>query len=116
MTKPVNPSRLFVASCLALLVTSLTFALRAKITSVFHDGYGLTGEEIGWAFGPAFWGFAVAMFVGGVVIDTIKTRNVIWIAFASHLVGLAILLFAKDKTLLFVANVFIGFEIGRAHV
>ena len=112
MTKPVNPSRLFVASCLALLVTSLTFALRAKITSVFHDGYGLTGEEIGWAFGPAFWGFAVAMFVGGVVIDTIKTRNVIWIAFASHLVGLAVLLFAKDKTLLFVANVFIGFGNG----
>ena len=112
MTKPVNPSRLFVASCLALLVTSLTFALRAKITGVFHDSYGLTSEEIGWAFGPAFWGFAVAMFVGGVVIDSIKTRNVLRMAFASHLVGLAVLLFARDKTLLFAANVFIGFGNG----
>lgn len=111
-SKPVNASRLFVASCLALLVTSLTFALRAKITSVFHDSYGLTTEEIGWAFGPAFWGFAVAMFIGGMVIDSIKTRNVLWMAFASHLVGLVVLLFAKDKTLLFAANVFIGFGNG----
>ena len=112
MTKPVNASRLFTASCLALLVTSLTFALRAKITNVFHDGYGLTTEEIGWAFGPAFWGFAVAMFIGGMIIDSIKTRNVLWMAFASHLVGLIVLLFAKDKTLLFAANVFIGFGNG----
>ncbi len=112
MTKPVNASRLFVASCLALLVTSLTFALRAKITGVFHDSYGLTTEEIGWAFSPAFWGFAVAMFIGGMVIDWIKTRNVLWIAFASHLVGLVVLLFAKDKSLLFLSNVFIGFGNG----
>lgn len=112
MSKPVRASRLFVASCLALLVTSLTFALRAKIEGVFHDSYGLTREEIGWAFGPAFWGFAVATFIGGMVIDKIKTRNVVWIAFASHLIGLAVLLLAKDKTMLFVANVFIGFGNG----
>ena len=52
----VNPSRLFVASCMALLVTSLTFAIRAKIEGVFISDYALTAEEIGWAFGPAFWG------------------------------------------------------------
>lgn len=110
--KPVNASRLFVASCLALLVTSLTFALRAKIEGVFHDGYGLSREEIGWAFGPAFWGFAVATFVGGAILDQVKTRNVLRIAFVCHLVGLVVLLFAKDKTLLFAANVFIGFANG----
>ncbi|MBS0514975.1 MAG: MFS transporter [Proteobacteria bacterium] len=112
MTKPVNASRLFVASCLALLVTSLTFALRAKIEGVFHDSYGLSREEIGWAFGPAFWGFAVATFLGGAIIDQVKTRNVLRIAFVCHLVGLIVLLFAKDKTLLFAANVFIGFANG----
>lgn len=112
MTKPVNASRLFVASCLALLVTSLTFALRAKIEGVFHYSYGLSREEIGWAFGPAFWGFAVATFLGGAIIDQVKTRNVLRIAFVCHLVGLIVLLFAKDKTLLFAANVFIGFANG----
>lgn len=111
-TKPVDASRLFVASCLALLVTSLTFALRAKIEGVFHESFGLTREEIGWAFGPAFWGFAVATFLGGAIIDQVKTRNVLRIAFVCHLIGLVALLFAKDKTLLFAANVFIGFANG----
>jgi MFS family permease len=110
--KPVNTSRLFVAACLALLVTSLTFAVRAKITSVFHESFGLSRQEIGWAFGPAFWGFTVAMLLGGLLIDSIKTRNVLAGAFASHLCGLAVLLFARDKTLLFAANVFIGFGNG----
>ena len=112
MTKTINPSRLFVASCLALLVTSLTFALRAKIEGVFSSDYGLTGEEIGWAFGPAFWGFTVAMYVGGLIIDIVKTKNIVWLAFFSHLIGLILLLFAKDKTMLFISNVFIGFGNG----
>jgi len=112
MTKTINPSRLFIASCLALLVTSLTFALRAKIEGVFSSDYGLSGEEIGWAFGPAFWGFTVAMYVGGLIIDIVKTKNIVWLAFFTHLIGLILLLFAKDKTMLFISNVFIGFGNG----
>jgi len=110
--KPTNPSRLFIASCLALLVTSLTFAIRAKIEGVFSTDYLLTGEEIGWAFGPAFWGFTLATFAGGLVIDFLKTRRIVWIAFGAHVVGLTLLLLAKDKTMLFVSNVFIGFGNG----
>ncbi len=112
MQQSINPSRLFVASCFALLVTSLTFALRAKIEGVFSADYGLTGEEIGWAFGPAFWGFTVAMYLGGLIIDVVKTKNIVRLAFASHLIGLILLLFAKDKTMLFISNVFIGFGNG----
>lgn len=112
MPAPVNPSRLFIASCLALLVTSLTFAIRAKIEGVFSTDYHLTAEEIGWAFGPAFWGFTLATFLGGLIIDVIKTHRIVWMAFGSHLLGLALLLFADDKSSLFLANVFIGFGNG----
>lgn len=108
MEQKYNAQRLFVGSCLALLVTSLTFAIRAKIEGVFSTEYGLTGQEIGWAFGPAFWGFTVAMFVGGLLIDAVKTRSIVWLAFFSHLIGIILLLMAKDKTMLFVSNVFIG--------
>lgn len=52
--KDVNQKRLFIAACLALLVTAITFAIRAKIEGVFTDVYGLTKEEVGRAFGPAF--------------------------------------------------------------
>lgn len=104
----VNQKKLFVAACLALLVTAITFAIRAKIEGVFTDEYGLTKEQVGRAFGPAFWGFAVAMFAGGYFIDIIKTKTVIWMAFGMHLIGIILLLLAKDYTSLFIANVFIG--------
>ncbi len=104
----VNQKRLFVASCLALLVTAMTFAIRAKIEGVFSTDYGLTKEQIGYAFGPAFWGFAVAMFFGGFIIDIVKTKSILRLAFGLHLVGIILLLLAKDMTSLFIANVFIG--------
>ncbi|MBT3386054.1 MAG: MFS transporter [Prolixibacteraceae bacterium] len=108
----VNRKRLFIASSLALLVTAISFAIRAKIQDDFSTDYGLTLEEIGWAFAPAFWGFAVAMFVGGFIIDIVKTKTIIWLAFGMHLVGIVMLLFAKDVYSLFIANVFIGFGNG----
>lgn len=106
--KDVNQKRLFIAACLALLVTAITFAIRAKIEGVFTDVYGLTKEEVGRAFGPAFWGFAVAMFAGGYFIDIVKTKTIIWMAFGMHLIGIILLLMAKTYLSLFVANVFIG--------
>ncbi len=106
--KDVNQKRLFIAACLALLVTAITFAIRAKIEGVFTDVYGLSKEEVGRAFAPAFWGFAVAMFAGGYFIDIVKTKSIIWAAFVMHLVGIVLLLMAKDYTSLFIANVFIG--------
>lgn len=110
--KQVDQKRLFIAACLALLVTAITFAIRAKIEGVFSADYGLTKEEIGYAFGPAFWGFAVAMFAGGFIIDIVKTRTIIWLAFGMHFIGIILLLLAKDMTSLFIANVFIGFGNG----
>ncbi len=107
-----NKNRLFIASCLALLLTSITFAIRAKIEGVFSTDYGLTKEQIGYAFGPAFWSFAVAMFAGGFIIDIVKTKTIVRLAFGMHLVGIILLLFAKDMTSLFIANVFIGFGNG----
>lgn len=108
MEKKYNPSRLFLASCLALLVTSLTFAIRAKIEGVFSSDYGLTGQDIGRAFGPAFWGFTIAMYIGGLIIDVVKTRRIVWFAFATHFIGIILLLMAKDMTTLFISNIFIG--------
>lgn len=108
----VNQKRLFVAACLALLVTAITFAIRAKIEGVFSSDYGLTKEQVGYAFGPAFWGFAVAMFAGGFIIDLVKTKTIVWLAFGMHLIGIVLLLLAKDMTSLFIANVFIGFGNG----
>ncbi|MBA7565866.1 hypothetical protein ES708_07551 [subsurface metagenome] len=48
MTNQINSKRLFFASCIALIVTAISFALRARLETVFGpEGYGLTLEEIG---------------------------------------------------------------------
>ena len=108
----VNQKRLFIASCLALLVTGLSFAIRAKIEGVFSTDYLLSKEDIGRAFAPAFFGFAIAMFAGGFIIDIVKTKTIVRLAFGLHVVGIILLLLAKDFTSLFLANVFIGLANG----
>ncbi|MFR9499767.1 MAG: MFS transporter [Rikenellaceae bacterium] len=113
MEQNINKSRLFLGSCLALLVTSLTFAMRAKIEEVFgpvSEGgvFGLSKEAIGYAFGPAFWGFTIAMVLGGFFIDIIKTKRVVWAAFAFHFIGAIAFIIADDKQSLFLANVLLG--------
>ena len=113
MEKDYKRLRLFIGSCFALLVTSLTFAMRAKIEEIFgpvSEGgvFGLSKEVIGWAFSPAFWGFTIAMVIGGFIIDIVKTRTIVWAAFILQLIGAIIFVFAHDKQTLFIANVFIG--------
>ncbi len=113
MSDNYNSKRLFIGSCFALLVTSLTFAMRAKIEEVFGpvaDGgiFGLSKDVIGWAYSPAFWGFTIAMVVGGFIIDIVKTKTIVWAAFILQAIGAVIFIFAHNKETLFVANVFIG--------
>ncbi|MDT0606054.1 MFS transporter [Croceitalea rosinachiae] len=105
----INKNRLFVASCVALLVTSMTFAIRARLETVFGpEGVGLTLEQIGWAFTPAFWGFTIAMIVGGPLVDSLGIKKITWIAFVTHAIGIVWTIFAKDQTSLFTATLFVG--------
>ncbi len=105
----VNKNRLFVASCVALLVTSMTFAIRARLETVFGpEGVGLTLEQIGWAFTPAFWGFTLAMIIGGPLVDSLGIKKITWMAFVTHAIGIVWTILAKDQTSLFLATLFVG--------
>ncbi|RDY59999.1 MFS transporter [Flagellimonas nanhaiensis] len=105
----VNKNRLFVASCIALLVTAMTFAIRARLETVFGpEGIGLTLEQIGWAFTPAFFGFTLAMIFGGILVDTLGIKKITWLAFITHAIGITWTLLARDQTSLFLATLFVG--------
>ncbi len=104
-----DKSRLFIASCIALVVTSMTFAIRARLETVFGpEGVGLSLEQIGYAFTPAFWGFTLAMIIGGPLVDTLGIKRITQFAFFSHLIGVVLTLFATNLTTLFTATLFIG--------
>jgi MFS family permease len=104
-----NRSRLFAASCIALLLTAMTFAFRARLETVFGpEGAGLTLEQIGYAFMPAFWGFTIAMVVGGPIVDFLGMRKGMIFAFLLHLAGIVATLLASDFNSLFAATIFMG--------
>ena len=101
-------SKLFNASCFALVTTAMTFAVRAKIELVFNNDYGLTLEQIGIAFGPAFYGFTIAMIIGGFLVDLFGMKKIMNLAFIGHLVGIILTLFARDFWMLFSGTLLIG--------
>ncbi|WP_136481629.1 MFS transporter [Cognatitamlana onchidii] len=105
----INKNRLFLASCLALITTAMTFAIRARLETVFGpEGVGLTLEQIGYAFAPAFFGFTLAMIVGGPLVDWLGIKKITWMAFLTHTIGILLTLLADSMTSLFVATLFIG--------
>ncbi len=107
----INRSRLFNASCFALIVTAMTFAIRARLETVFgpgEGGIGLTLEQIGWAFTPAFWGFTIAMMIGGPLVDALGMKKITWLAFITHTIGIVLTIMASSMVSLFVATLFVG--------
>ena len=105
----INKNRLFLASCLALITTAMTFAIRARLETVFGpEGVGLTLEQLGYAFAPAFFGFTIAMIIGGPLVDLLGIKKITWLAFVTHAVGIVLTLIADSMTSLFIATLFVG--------
>ena len=107
-TDQLRPSTLFTASCVALIFTSLTFAFRASLEGIWGSQFNLTKEETGWVFAPAFWGFTIAMIIGGPLCDVIGMKRLLGFAFAGHIAGAVIYIIAKDSTMLFIGTLCIG--------
>lgn len=104
----VNRNQLFLASCIALIFTSLTFAFRASLEGVWGAEFNLTKQQVGWVFSPAFWGFTLAMVIGGPLCDVLGMKRLLVFAFIGHIAGAIIYIFAKDATMLFIGTLCIG--------
>ncbi|MBX2893547.1 MAG: MFS transporter [Saprospiraceae bacterium] len=108
----INPSRLFNASCMALTVTSMTFAIRAGMLVPLGKEFNLTDTQLGWIAGIAFFGFPVATTLGGFVVDQFGMKKLMWVAFLSHLIGLLLTIFAGDFWTLLISTFLVGFANG----
>mgnify|MGYP000669210128 CR=1 FL=1 len=89
-----NRNQLFVASCLALLVTSLSFGIRAGILDRLGVQFGLDKAELGTIAATAFWGFPLAVVIGGMIVDIIGMKKLLMLAFVFHLAGILLTIFA----------------------
>ena len=104
----INSNKLFLASRIALIFTAMTFAFRASLEGVWGNEFHLTKEQIGWIFGPAFYGFTLAMVFGGPLCDVLGMKKLMGLAFIGHIAGVIVYLTAKDATMLFVGTLCIG--------
>ncbi len=112
MEKLLNKSRLFNASCIALVVTALTFSVRAGMIGDWSAEFGLTNTEVGWIIGTAFWGFTLAMVIGGPLVDVIGMDRILIIAFIGHVLGIVLTIFATGFWSLYISTLFIGISNG----
>jgi MFS family permease len=108
----INKTRLFNASCIALIVTAMTFAIRAGILSQLGTQFGLTDTQLGYVNSMAFWGFPLATIVGGLLYNTIGARKMMYVAFSCHLLGLVMTIFAGGFVGLLISTFLIGFANG----
>lgn len=108
----INSRKLFTASCIALITTSMTFAIRGALMARWGEEFSLTGEEIGWVNSTAFLGFTLSMIFGGPLCDVVGMRNLMRIAFFGHLAGTFCTIFASGYHSLFYATLIIGISNG----
>jgi len=105
-------SRLFWLSCISLIVTAMTFAIRAGILTQLSDEFALSDAQLGWVNSMAFLGFPLAMVVFGFLYNKLGPRLIMILAFLGHLLGLVLTILADGFLGLLISTFFIGFANG----
>lgn len=108
----INRTQLFRASCLSLLVTSLSFGIRAGILNDQGVRFHLDASQLGTIAATAFWGFPLAIIIGGFIVDIIGMKKLLVSAFVFHLIGILLTIFANGYWSLFLSTLMIGIANG----
>lgn len=116
MQSTIQRGQLFWASCLALLVTSLSFGIRAGLLNTWGTEFNLNAGQLGTISATAFWGFPLAVILGGFVVDIIGMKRLLVMAFFFHLTGIILTIFAGSFSQpfwsLFISTLCIGIANG----
>jgi MFS family permease len=90
----MNPRKLFIASCIALVTTSMVFSIRGDILDALGADFHLTKEQTGIILSPAFWGFTLSIIIGGSLVDFFGMRRLLLLSAAGYVVAVLGILFA----------------------
>lgn len=112
ITSDIPRKQLFTASCLALLVTSLSFGIRAGILGKLGTDFNLNASELGTIAATAFWGFPLAVVIGGFIVDIVGMKRLLEMAFLFHLAGIILTITATGYWSLFFSTLLIGIANG----
>lgn len=108
----MNKPRLFRASCIALVATAMTFAIRGDIMGDVQRLLALDDVQVGWILGAAFWGFGLSILIGGPLCDVLGMGTIIRVAALGHIVGALMTVSATSFAMFFAATVVVGIANG----
>lgn len=108
MNQTVNPSRLFLASCFALITTAFSFSIRAGILPQLGSELGLSAEQLGFINSMWFFGFPIAMIVGGLVYYSVGPKTIMNVALVCHTLGILLTIYAGSYSMLLISTLLIG--------
>ncbi len=116
----MNKQRLFLASCLSLVVTAMIFALRGNVEDLVKADPALASffpaasasANYGWLSTMAFFGFAASILVTSPMLDSLGMRNLLYLAFGLHLVGIIGFILAPSYSMMSITMLLAGFGNG----
>jgi MFS family permease len=116
----MNQRRLFIASCLSLVVTAMIFALRGNIEDLVLADSTLSGffdpaapkTDYAALSTMAFFGFAAAILVTSPMLDWLGMRNLLYLAFTLHIVGIIGFIAAPSYSVMWICMLLAGFGNG----
>ncbi len=108
----MNHRRLFIASCVALIATAMSFAIRGDIMGEVQQELALTDVQVGWILGAAFWGFGLSILFGGPLCDLLGMGTIMRLAAIGHIVGAVLTIVSTNFTVFFLSTVVVGIANG----
>ena len=73
------------ASCVALVTTSMVFSIRGDILDALGADFHLTRQQTGVLLSPAFWGFTLSILIGGALVDFFGMRRLMVLSSAGYM-------------------------------
>lgn len=108
----IDKSKLFLASCVALTVTAMTFGIRAGIMGELGTEFEFTNRQLGIMAQMAFLGFPLSMIVGGLIYPKVGPKPMMWVAFGAHIIGLLLTIVSTSFIPFLVSTFLIGIANG----
>ncbi len=103
-----NANRLFYGSCFAIITTAFSFSIRAGILPQLADRFDLTATQLGVINSMWFFGFPIAMVIGGFIYHTVGPKKIMQFAFFAHTIGIILTIYAGGYMGLIVSTFLIG--------
>jgi len=85
-----NRSKLFVASCIALVTTAMAFSIRADILKEFGDVFNLSHQQQGYINLAGIWGFPISILLVGPLCDALGMGRLLRFACGGHIIGVVV--------------------------